>query len=263
MPDIVFSSSIEMKGIINLASSYKERIRLHDIKKDLSGNLLDTSNISQKSTLYFASVITRKTLEGVESILYRPVNPRDISLEKAENFIPDRLCTFISWILSPKQASTNETISKFDVKEHYTSLHRYYALSLAQDMLFMKSIEEVRTPEHVGMSITCHKMTQAKIIVQMFNPPGHGIIPSNIKPTIFTHAAADNWNRATHSVTGKHLDIDTMVLVPDSSAHSEYFGDAEVVDRTGRRSVGERARRTSQILQCVQIFMEKIKDYLI
>ena len=33
MPDIVFSSSIEMKDIINLASSYKERIRLHDIKK--------------------------------------------------------------------------------------------------------------------------------------------------------------------------------------------------------------------------------------
>ena len=121
MPETVFNSSIEMKDIINLASSY---IRLDDIKKDLSGNLLDTSNISQECTLYFASVIIRKAFEGVESIRYRPVNPHDIPLEKTENFIPDRLYTFINWILSPKQASTNETISKFDIKEHYPSLHR-------------------------------------------------------------------------------------------------------------------------------------------
>ena len=69
---------------------------------------------------------------------------------------------------------------------------------------------EVRTPKHVGMSITCHKMTQSKIIFQMLNRHGHGIsydevqredtswanrqlnenyivIPSNIKPGIFTH----------------------------------------------------------------------------
>ena len=40
MQEIVFSSSIEIKDIINLASSYKERIRLHSISEDLSGNLL-------------------------------------------------------------------------------------------------------------------------------------------------------------------------------------------------------------------------------
>ena len=34
---------------------------------------------------------------------------------------------------------------------------------------------KVRTPKHVGMSITCHKMTQLKIIVQMLNRHGHGI----------------------------------------------------------------------------------------
>ena len=109
-----FSSSIEMKDIINLASSYKERIRLHDIKK-IFQEIYQIQATFRKS---FASVIIRKTLEGVESILYRPVNPCDFSREKAENFIPDRLYTFISWILSPKQASTNETIAKFDVKEH-------------------------------------------------------------------------------------------------------------------------------------------------
>ena len=55
MPEIDFSSSIELKDIINLVSS---NIR-HDIKKDLLGNLSDISKISQESTLYFASVIIK------------------------------------------------------------------------------------------------------------------------------------------------------------------------------------------------------------
>ena len=70
-------------------------------------------------------------------------------------------------------------------------------------------------------------------------------ILSNIKPGIFSHASADNWNQATDSVTGKHLDIVTMVLFQDSSTQFENFGDVEVADRKRRRSVSERAHRTS------------------
>ena len=113
-------------------------------------------------------------MEGVENIQYRPVNPRDISLEKAGSFIPHRLYTFIYWILSAKQASSDETISMFDVKEDNPSLHRY-TLSVAQDMLLMKSMGEVRALKHVGMSITSHKMTQSKIKVQVLNCHGQGI----------------------------------------------------------------------------------------
>ena len=61
MPEIVFSSSIEIKDIINLASSYKERIRLHNISEGLSGHLLDASNIPEESALYYALVIISKT----------------------------------------------------------------------------------------------------------------------------------------------------------------------------------------------------------
>ena len=34
---------------------------------------------------------------------------------------------------------------------------------------------DVRTPKHMGVSITCHNMTQSKIIVQMLNRHGHDI----------------------------------------------------------------------------------------
>ena len=36
--------------------------------------------------------------------------------------------------------------------------------------------------------------------------------PSNMNWGTFTHAAADNWNRATDPVTGEHLDIVNLVL---------------------------------------------------
>ena len=174
--------------------------------------------------------------------------------------------------MSSKQVESPEIISKNDIKDKNPSLHRYI-LFLGQDMLFMKSRGEIRTPKHVGLSITCDKMTQSKIVLQMLNRHGHGIsysevqredtswankqlddnyivLPSNIKPGVFTHASADNWNRATDSITGKHLDIVDMVLFQDSTTSSGDFGELQIGDRTRRRSVDQRARRTSQIIRC-------------
>ena len=73
-------------------------------------------------------------------------------------------------------------------------------------------------------------MTQSKEITQLLNQNGRGVsydeiqgidtnwatqqinqnnivLPPNMVLNTFTRAAADNWNRATDSVTGEHLDI--------------------------------------------------------
>ena len=158
MPEIVFSSSINMNDVINLASLYKVKIKQHKIAEEVSKNISNTKDLSEESTLYKEG--TRRCM----GIKYQPLNPNDISQETAENLIPDKLYTFVTWLLSSKQAESPEIISKNDIKEKYPSLHRYN-LSLAQDMLFMKSRREIRTPKHVGLSITCHKMTQSKIVL--------------------------------------------------------------------------------------------------
>ena len=261
-----------MNDVINLASLYKDKIKQHKIAEEVSKNISNTKDLSEESTLYKAALIIGKELEDVRGIKYQPLNPSDISEETAENLIPDKLYTFVTWLLSSKQAESPEIISKNDIKEKYPSLHRYI-LSLAQDMLFMKSRGEVRTPKHVGLSITCHKMTQSKIVLQMLNRHGHGtnysevqredtswankqlddnyiVLPSNIKPGVFTHASADNWNRATDSITGKHLDIVNMVLFQDSNTTSADFGELQIGHRTRRRSVDQRARRSPQIIRC-------------
>ena len=78
-------------------------------------------------------------------------------------------------------------------------------------------------------------MTQSKEVIRLLNRNGQGVsydevqaidttwalqqinnndivLPSNINRGTFTHAAADNWNRATDAVTGEHLDIVNLVL---------------------------------------------------
>ena len=140
MPEIVFSSSINMNDVINLASLYKDKIKQHKISEEVSKNILNTKDLSEESTLSRAALIIWKELEDVQGIKYQPLNPSDISQETAENLIPDKLYTFVTWLLSSKQAESPEIISKNDIKEKYPSLHRYI-LSLAQDMLFYK-VEE-------------------------------------------------------------------------------------------------------------------------
>ena len=47
------------------------------------------------------------------------------------------------------------------------------------------------------------------------------VLPSNIVLNTFTHAAADNWNRATDSITGKHLDIVNLVMFQSNQKNME------------------------------------------
>ena len=100
----------------------------------------------------------------------------------------------------------------------------------------MSSRGKTRTPKHIGLSVTCHKMTQSKEVTRLSNRNGQGIsydevqaidttwtlqqfnenhiaLLSNTNRGTFTHAAAaDNCNRAINTVTGKHLDIVNLVL---------------------------------------------------
>ena len=153
MPEIVFSSSINMNDVINLASLYKDKIKQHKIAEEVSKNISNTKYLSKESTLYKAALIIRKELEDVRGIKYQPLNPSDISQETAENLILDKLYTFVTWLLSSKQAESPEIISNNNIKEKYPSLDRYI-LSLAQDMLFMKSRGGNQDSyKHVGLSI--------------------------------------------------------------------------------------------------------------
>ena len=87
-----------------------------------------------------------------------------MTLEKAEELIKDEMYSFLYWILSSNSPTDDDLIDKSSVRESRNSLHRYI-LSLGQDLFCMSSRRKTRTPKHVGLSVTCHKMTQSKEVI--------------------------------------------------------------------------------------------------
>ena len=196
----------------------------------------ESSTLSFENThvLFYASLIVRNLLKDTCGIQHQLLDPSDVTLEKVEKLIKDEMYSFLYWILSSNSLTDNDLIDKSSIRESNNTLHRYI-LSLGQDLVYMSSRGKTRMPKHIGLSVTCHKMTQSKDIIRLLNRNGHSVsydevqaidttwalqqinenhivLPSNMNRGTFTHAAADNWNRATDAVTGEHLVIVNLAL---------------------------------------------------
>ena len=235
-PDLVFSRDINIKDVINLAFKYKESLEDLRAANDMMTSESSTLSFENVHVLFYASLIVRNLLKDTRGIQHQPLDPSDVTLEKAEELIKDEIYNFLYWILSSNSPTDNDLIDidKSSIRESNNSLHRYI-MSLGQDLVYMSSRGKTRTPKHIGLSVTCHKMTQSKEVIRLLNRNGQGVsydevqaiettwvlqqinenhivLPSNMNRGTFTHAAADNWNRATDAVTGEHLDIVNLVL---------------------------------------------------
>ena len=116
--------------------------------------------------LFYASLIVRNLLKDTRGIQHQPLDPSDVTLEKAEELIKDEIYSFLYWILSSNSPTDNDLIDKSSIRESNISLHRYI-MSLGQDLVYISSRGITRTPKYVGLSVTCHKMTQLKEVIQL------------------------------------------------------------------------------------------------
>ena len=231
---MVFSRDINIKDVINLVFKYQESFEDLRAENDIMTSESSTLSFENAHVLFYASLIVRNLLKNTRGIQHQPLDPHDVTLEKAEELIKDEICSFLYWILSSNSQTDNDLIDKSSIRELNNSLHRYI-MSLGQDLVCMSSRGKTRTPKHIGLSVTCHKMTQSKEVIRLLNRNGQGVsynqvqainttwalqqinenhivLPSNMNRGTFTHAAADNWNRTTDAVTGEHLDIVNLVL---------------------------------------------------
>ena len=114
--------------------------------------------------LFYASLIVRNILKDTCGIQHQPLDLSDVTPEKAEKLIKDEMYSFLYWILPSNSPTDNNLIDKSSIRESNNSLHRYI-LSLGQDLVYMSSRGKTITPKHIGLSVTCHKMTQSKEII--------------------------------------------------------------------------------------------------
>ena len=124
--------------------------------------------------LFYAFLIVRNLLKDTRGIQHQPLDPSDVTLEKAEELKCTEMYSFLYWILSSNSPTDNDLIDKSSIRESNNSLHRYI-LSLGQDLVYMSSRGKTRTPKHIGLSVTCHKMTQSKEVIRLLNRNGQGV----------------------------------------------------------------------------------------
>ena len=260
-----------------MAFKYKEIFEDLRAANDVMTSESSTLSFENAHVLFYASLIVRNLLKDTRGIQHQPLDPSDVTLEKAEELIKDEIYSFLYWILSSNSPTDNDLIDKSSIRESNNNLHRYI-MSLRQDLVYMLSRGKTRTPKHIGLSVTCHKMTQSKEVIRLLNQNGQGVsydevqaidttwalqqinenhivLPSNMNRGTFTHAAADNWNRATDAVTGEHLDIVNLVLFQSKNRTLERgFDDQENYVRPSLSKDRKRSltseRLTTQILNC-------------
>lgn len=272
-PDIVVSSELQLTDVINTAANLTESLRNAQAEAELSSSL-EINESSPKLALYHAALIIRSLRKMCVGIQYQPLDPADVSLERAESMIPDDMYTFMFWLLTSDATVTLDSVNRDDIKVSNIQLHRQI-LSVCQDIIYIGSRGKCRTPKHVGLGIALHQLTQSRDAVTLVNKHGHGIsynevdkidlswavnqmtpdgyaAPTNMVPGIPIRAAGDNFNRATETLDGQHLDVVNMVLYQaDSNTIAGTFGPrvkpAAVVDKSTQ------GIQLSQILPCPRI----------
>ena len=150
-------------------------ILLNSFKKDYYPFPKDFT-FSQEYFLFYAGLILRPLLRSRRGLSHTPLNPADISIGTAEAIVPDDLYKFFHTVLSPGPPEfCTET-----VHAENPVIHRH-VLSLSQDLLYMFSRGECKTPKHLGLGIAVHQLTQSKNIVTMLNKNGQCISYDDIQ----------------------------------------------------------------------------------
>ena len=173
-PDLVFSRDINIKDIINLAFKYKESFEDLRAANDMMTSESSTLSFANAQVLFYAFLIIRNLLKDTRGIQHQPLDPSDVTLEKAEELIKNEIYSFFYWILSSNSQTDNDLIDKSSIRESNNSVHRYI-LSLGQDLVHMSSGGKTKTPKYIGLSVTCHKMTQSKEVILLLNRNGQSV----------------------------------------------------------------------------------------
>ena len=127
-----------MKDVINLARKYKESFEDLRAANDTITSESSTLSFENAYVLFYASLIVRNLLKDTRGIQHQPLDPSDVTSEKAEELIKDEMFCFLYWILSSNSPTGNDLVDKSSIRESNNTLHRYI-LSLGQDLVYMPS----------------------------------------------------------------------------------------------------------------------------
>ena len=147
-PELVFSSTVDIKDVINMAFHYRESLENLNVEREISAfNNADCP--VNESLLFHASLISlilRSYIRNIEGINSQPLDPVDITLEKAESIVTNEIYNFLYWLLSTHSQVNSNIVDRSLVRESNPTIHRYI-MSICQDLIYMASRGKTKNPK--------------------------------------------------------------------------------------------------------------------
>lgn len=248
LSQLVYSRKISLKNVINTVARHNDTMIMDD-GNDYEVDSTDSKHIPDASTtLFHASQIIRESVKKCKGIVVNPLDTEDISLDQAKSLVPTPVFNLLKWIIDGCDSKDGGNISSDQKEAPSSSQSERQILSIGQDLIFAVSKGTVKTPKHVGYSMTVKHKTNSRQLVTLAHHAGHGIsyndvvriekaledrnkersgngiyVPGNIIPGAgFIHGAADNIDFNEETLDGrKTTHATSMVLYQNTKHHSE------------------------------------------
>ena len=106
-PQIVYSSDITIVDVINTTYNYKKILSCNDIEQELS-DISGNASSNPYIVLHQAVMILKEALQSSTGIEKTPLNPYDITFEKAKDVVPNIVTQFLEFLVGKLTSPAQE-----------------------------------------------------------------------------------------------------------------------------------------------------------
>ena len=163
---------MKLKDVVNSTAKLRDTLKTTQIEADLTSS--SETGFTSEHILLFTALILRYVRKDFAGIKIQPLDPADISIEREEQITPEKLYSFVVWVLLSEASMTSDVIKMEDMKVKNPAMHQKI-LAMCQDIIYTGSRGKCRTPKHNGLGIAIHQLTQSRAAIELINKNGHGI----------------------------------------------------------------------------------------
>ena len=235
-PELVYSSSISIQGIINAAFKRSKDAdvsvpgtSLPDREKSIPDEVSDRTKL-----LYKAAMIIKSDINGSTGISIQPLHLNDLTSQTSKQVVPESLYWLRRWIIS-----ASECFEENPSPVCKNSADEKRIVTLSQDIVQCSTHGRVKTPKHASLAMSVRHLTGSKQLIKILNRMGHCcsydetkvidtslakeslakaeetgvVIPYNITPGKFIQFAGDNNDINEETLDGKQTTHATTLLI--------------------------------------------------
>ncbi len=259
---IVYSGAISSADLVkdHVGQISTDRSSEDDESDEQSQLHMRPCNQDGMRTTYFSSKIVKNAIEDSVSKFKCPWPPtaEDLDTDSARRLVPHELFNWITWITGISEEPAMDEYVKVAEKEEKK------ILSIAQDIIFLKTKGRVDTPKHRALSMTVRHMTGSSQLIQILNGLGHSAshsstlehdtalaqrqlslgelaIPKGIKDGQFTTLVWDNIDFGEETLSGKGTTHSTNGIIIQrahkSDTEMQEYAPISSVKKTKQRSI--------------------------